>query len=90
MAIETNIQEPSFEGHAQVWGGVMEMIGDYATLGSGPGTFAPSALRNHITTNITPFVVSPAIVVGPLLLTNESRCVFLLLLFTLWSFLIAL
>jgi O-antigen ligase len=40
MTLEQNVQEPSFEGRARAWGGVMDMIGDYPILGSGPGTFA--------------------------------------------------
>ncbi len=40
MTLEQNVQEPSFEGRAKVWVGVIEMIGDYPILGSGPGTFA--------------------------------------------------
>jgi len=40
ITLEQNVQEPSFEGRAKAWGGVMDMIGDYPILGSGPGTFA--------------------------------------------------
>ncbi len=40
ITLEHNVQEPNLEARARVWGGIMDMIGDYPILGSGPGTFA--------------------------------------------------
>ncbi|MFC1867378.1 O-antigen ligase family protein [Thermodesulfobacteriota bacterium] len=38
--LEEKVGEPSFQGRARVWGGVVHMIGDYPLSGTGPGTFA--------------------------------------------------
>ena len=40
ITLEQNVQEPNLQARSEVWGGVMDMIGDYPILGSGPGTFA--------------------------------------------------
>jgi O-antigen ligase len=50
-------EETSFHSRMMVWGGVIEMIGDYPLLGTGPGTFEtiftqyqPPGLRCRFTT----------------------------------------
>ena len=49
-------EESSFSSRVVAWGGVVEMIGDYPLLGTGPGTFAtvftkyqPAGLSRHYT-----------------------------------------
>jgi O-antigen ligase len=49
-------EEASFSSRVVAWGGVVEMIGDYPLLGTGPGTFAtvftkyqPAGLSRHYT-----------------------------------------